>query len=144
MYAFSLTPVNEIPWVCNPSCYRPHGLSRQFSNLKLYWFSMKVWNAFCRIDRSRLALSLRKRHFFSRTAHRISTKASWWYAGRRCYLQNLARSPTLRGLPIDLALTFGGLASRFPRKAGAFVDCEKPSSYPLFTCPFLHRNLSSS
>ena len=38
----------------------------------------------------------------------------------------------------------GGLASRFLRKAGAFVHCEKTSSYPLFTCPFLHRDLNSS
>ena len=75
MNAFSFIPINEIPWVCSSSRFLDHEIFIKLSNFKLYRFSIEVWNAFCRIDQSRYAVSLGKMISFSSTAHRRLTKA---------------------------------------------------------------------
>ena len=127
--------------------YRTHGLSFEFSNLKLYRFSIEVWNAFCSIDRSRHVVSMRKKTLLfngqpivdlRRRPRKPDHLVVWSTKIQRTNLGTLTNFAWIADRFGD-----GGLASRFLQKAGAFVHWEKTSSYPFFTSAFLHRDLNS-
>ena len=75
MSTFLSITIDEIPYACSYSGFRAAGIFIKFPYFTLDRFSIEVWNAFCRIDESRYAVSLGKMISFPSTAHRRLTKA---------------------------------------------------------------------